>query len=76
MKKKENVFRTLARWLVRWIFGLKYEEKWFPRKEEDQPKEVKFKNGVPDDSELIVSPCFRSLWCCSCSAWCSSPRIS
>ena len=56
MKKKENVFRTLARWLVRWIFGLKYEEKWFPRKEEDQPKEVKFKNGVPDDSELIVSP--------------------
>ena len=55
MKKKENVFRTLARWFVRWIFGLKYEEKWFPRKEE-KPSEVKFKNGVPDDSELIVSP--------------------
>ena len=56
MKKKENVFRVLARWLVRWIFGLKYEEKWFGKKEKDAPAEIKFKNGVPDDSELIVSP--------------------
>ena len=55
MKKKENVFRVLARWFVRWIFGLKYEEKWFGKKEEPE-KEIKFKNGVPDDSELIVSP--------------------
>ena len=55
MKKKENVFRTLARWLVRWIFGLRYEEKWFGLKEE-KPAEVQFKDGVPDDSELIVSP--------------------
>ncbi len=56
MKKKENVFRTLARWFVRWIFGLKYEEKWFGAKEAEEPKEIKFKDGVPDDSELIVSP--------------------
>ena len=56
MKKKENVFRVLARWFVRWIFGLKYEEKWFGKKEKDAPAEIKFKNGVPDDSELIVSP--------------------
>ncbi|MCR4885021.1 MAG: ABC transporter permease subunit [Clostridiales bacterium] len=55
MKHKENVFRTLARWFVRWIFGLKYEEKWFGLKKEE-PKEIKFKDGVPDDSELIVSP--------------------
>ncbi|MBR3108642.1 MAG: ABC transporter permease subunit [Clostridia bacterium] len=56
MKKKENVFRVLARWFVRWIFGLKYEEKWFGKKEKDAPAEIKFKDGVPDDSELIVSP--------------------
>lgn len=56
MKKKENVFRTLARWFVRWIFGLKYEEKWFGTQEKEEPKEIKFKDGVPDDSELIVSP--------------------
>ena len=56
-KKKENVFRTLARWFVRWFFGLKFEEKWFGKREQDeQPKEIQFKNGVPDDSELIVSP--------------------
>ena len=57
-KKKENVFRILARWLVRWIFGLKYEEKWFKleKEEPEQKKEIKFKDGVPDDSELIVSP--------------------
>ncbi len=54
-KKKENVFRILARWFVRFFFGLKYEEKWFGKKEKEQ-KEVVFKNGVPDDSELIVSP--------------------
>ena len=56
MKKKENVFRILARWLVRWIFGLKYEEKWFGKKESQGEKEIQFKDGVPDDSELIVSP--------------------
>lgn len=54
-RKKENIFRTLARWLVRWIFGLKYEEKWFGINRH-QPKEIKYKDGVPDDSELIVSP--------------------
>ena len=51
--KKENVFRTLARWFVRFFMGVKYEEKWFLNKdkgtEEDKPI-------VPDDSELIVSP--------------------
>ena len=56
MKKKENVFRILARWFVRWIFGLKYEEKWSGKKEEQGEKEIQFKDGVPDDSELIVSP--------------------
>ena len=56
MDQKENIFRKLARWLVRWIFGLKYEEKWFGVKALDKPAEIKFKNGVPDDSELIVSP--------------------
>ena len=58
-KKKENVFRTLARWFVRWFFSPKYEEKWFLNKDKDDEKEEKtvtFKNGVPDDSELIVSP--------------------
>ena len=55
-KKKENVFHILARWFVRWIFGLKYEEKWFGKKEVQGEKEIKFKDGVPDDSELIVSP--------------------
>lgn len=54
-KKKENVFRTLARWFVRWFFGIKYEEKWFGKKQ-GKEKEIVFKNGVPDDSELIVSP--------------------
>ena len=55
-KKRENIFRKLARWLVRWIFGLSYEEKWFGKKKETAEKEIKFKDGVPDDSELIVSP--------------------
>ncbi|MBR0425272.1 MAG: ABC transporter permease subunit [Clostridia bacterium] len=54
-KKRENVFRVLARWFVRFFFGLKYEEKWFGKKEQPK-KEIVFKNGVPDDSELIVSP--------------------
>ena len=54
-KQKENVFRILARWFVRFFFGLKYEEKWFGKKTE-APKEIVFKDGVPDDSELIVSP--------------------
>ena len=54
-KEKENVFRKLARWFVRFFFGPKYEEKWFPTQKKEE-KEVKFKDGVPDDSELIVSP--------------------
>ena len=55
-KKKENVFRKLARWFVRWIFGVKFEEKWFGIRHGVTEKEIKFKDGVPDDSELIVSP--------------------
>ena len=55
-QKKENVFRKLARWFVRWIFGVKYEEKWFGITNKVSDKEIKYKNGVPDDSELIVSP--------------------
>ena len=54
-KKKENIFRKLLRWFVRGFFGLKYEEKWFGKREKEQ-KEIVYKNGVPDDSELIVSP--------------------
>ncbi len=54
-KKKENLFRKLARWLVRGILGVKYEEKWFGTKKTVE-REIKFKDGVPDDSELIVSP--------------------
>jgi peptide/nickel transport system permease protein len=54
-KKKENIFRKLLRWTVRGLLGQKYEEKWFGKKEKVQ-KEIVFKNGVPDDSELIVSP--------------------
>ena len=55
-KKKENVFRILARWFVRWIFGLKYEQKWFGKDQQKKSEEIKYKDGVPDDSELIVSP--------------------
>ena len=47
--KKENVFRKLGRWFVRWFMGPKYEEKM-------RAKEEKEKSGQPDDSELIVSP--------------------
>lgn len=54
-KKKENIFHKLLRWFVRTIFGLKYEEKWFGKKDAEQ-KAIVYKNGVPDDSELIVSP--------------------
>ena len=54
-KQKENIFRKLLRWFVRAFFGLRYEEKWFGKKQREQ-KEVVYKNGVPDDSELIVSP--------------------
>ena len=54
-KKKENIFRKLLRWFVRGFFGLKFEEKWFGKREKEQ-KEIVYKNGVPDDSELIVSP--------------------
>ena len=54
-KKKENIFRTLARWFVRFFFGLKFEEKWFGVKSlADMTASVK--DTVPDDSELIVSP--------------------
>ena len=55
-KKKENIFRKLARWFVRFFFGLKYEEKWFGVKNMPEQKEIVYKDGVPDDSELIVSP--------------------
>ncbi|MBR5897355.1 MAG: ABC transporter permease subunit, partial [Lachnospiraceae bacterium] len=51
--KKENVFRTLARWFVRFFMGVKYEEKWFLNKEKDSEGSS---NAVPDDSDLIVSP--------------------
>lgn len=54
-KKRENIFRKLARWTVRGLLGLKFEEKWFGTKQVEN-KEIKYKNGVPDDSELIVSP--------------------
>ena len=30
-KKKENVFRTLARWFVRFFMGSKYEEKMYQK---------------------------------------------
>ena len=54
-KKNENIFRKLARWTVRGLLGLKFEEKWFGEPEKEE-KEIQFKDGVPDDSELIVSP--------------------
>ena len=54
-KKRENIFRKLARWTVRGLLGMRFEEKWFGKQEKEQ-KEIKFKDGVPDDSELIVSP--------------------
>ncbi len=49
-RKKENVFRTLARWFVRWFMGAKYEQKWFLKDEN------KDESGQPDDSDLIISP--------------------
>ena len=54
-KKKENVFRVLARWFVRWFFGLKFEEKWFGKNQDDREKEIKFKDGVPDYSSRLTS---------------------
>ena len=48
MNKKENIFRTLARWFVRWIFGLKYEEKWFGLKKEEE-KEISKEEQSADD---------------------------
>ncbi|MBQ4383344.1 MAG: ABC transporter permease subunit [Firmicutes bacterium] len=54
-EKKENIFRKCSRWLVRGLLGPQFEEKWFHIKK-DEPKEIQYKNGVPDDSELIVSP--------------------
>ena len=55
-KKKENIFHIIARWLVRCFLGPKFEEKWFYSKKKEGSGEIKFKDGVPDDSELIVSP--------------------
>ena len=54
-KKNENIFRKLARWTVRGLLGLKFEEKWFGEPEKEE-KEIQFKDGVPVDSVLIVSP--------------------
>ncbi|MCR5311671.1 MAG: ABC transporter permease subunit, partial [Lachnospiraceae bacterium] len=51
--KKENPFRVLARWFVRWFMGAKYEEKWFLNKDKEESEK---ENYIPDDSELIVSP--------------------
>ncbi len=56
MKKKENVFRILARWFVRWILGPKYEEKWFLSKDKEAVADAEQQQKQPDDSELIVSP--------------------
>ena len=54
-KKRENVFRKVARWLVRGLLGTQFEEKWFFKKDqENQAGEQQDK--APDDSELIVSP--------------------
>lgn len=55
-KKKENVFRVLARWIVRLILGVKYEEKIFKIEAFEKTLERKSENGVIDDSDLIVSP--------------------
>ena len=53
--KKENPFRVLARWFVRWFMGQKYEEKWFLNKDKEK-EETEAKENVPDDSDLIISP--------------------
>lgn len=55
-KKKENIFHVIARWFVRWFLGAKYEEKMRKKNGGEENKEIKYKNGVPDDSDLIVSP--------------------
>lgn len=49
-KNKENVFRTLARWFVRWFMGAKYEQKWFIKDGNSE------EGSKPDDSDLIISP--------------------
>ena len=54
-KKRENVFRKVARWLVRGLLGTQFEEKWFYRKNKENQDEDQ-KDKAPDDSELIVSP--------------------
>ena len=54
--KKENIFRKLARWFVRGFMGPQYEEKMYKKGKENEEKEIEYKDGVPDDSELIVSP--------------------
>jgi peptide/nickel transport system permease protein len=53
-KKKENVFRILARWFVRFFMGAKYEEKMYKKGKNIVPDEEN--KSVPNDSELIVSP--------------------
>ena len=53
---KENIFRKLARWTVRGLLGLKFEEKWFGKKEAQEENAEAAKAKAPDDSELIVSP--------------------
>ncbi len=53
--KKENPFRVLARWFVRWFMGQKYEEKWFLNKDKEN-EESEAKENIPDDSDLIISP--------------------
>ena len=53
-KKKENVFRILARWFVRFFMGAKYEEKMYKKGKTIVPDEEN--KSVPNDSELIVSP--------------------
>lgn len=54
-QNKEGVFSKIGRWATRTFLGLKYEEKWFGVNNSGSG-EITFKDGVPDDSELIVSP--------------------
>lgn len=51
-KKKENVFRTLARWIVRFVMGPKYEDNMYRKGKESSSEE----NSSIDDGELIESP--------------------
>ena len=47
-KKRENIFRKLARWFVRGFMGDKYEQKWFGSNQTA--------GSATNDSEEIVSP--------------------